>query len=218
MNKYRETAAKPYRPGPEFFALADPVVEARRTLLGHDRLYVLWQAARNVVAVDGAAAEVGVFRGGSAYFLASIFDSLIGPTPFHVFDTFTGHPSGGAHDPFNKPGSAKFRVSAEEVRAYLAAFPFVTVHVGNALETVPTLPALTYRLVHVDTDLYDPTLFSLKYFGTRLSPGGVIVVDDYASDHCPGVLQAVTEYLAHTEAFQVWDQRTQQIVLVKVAA
>src|SRR5207302_1883388 len=48
----------------------------RRTMLSRGRLWTLWQAVHNVASLDGAAAEVGVYRGGSAYFLAASFAGL----------------------------------------------------------------------------------------------------------------------------------------------
>jgi hypothetical protein len=50
----------------------------KRTLLGYDRLYVLWQAARNAAAVPGSVAEIGSYRGGSAHFIAKSFITFTG--------------------------------------------------------------------------------------------------------------------------------------------
>jgi hypothetical protein len=83
------------------------------------------------------------------------------------------------------------------------------------LNTLPTLPESTYRLVHIDTDLYLPTKACLEYFAPRLSPGGVVVLDDYASGKCEGVRTATGEYFGQSDAFQVWDLRTEQLMLVK---
>jgi hypothetical protein len=206
-----------FRPAAAFFALADPIAQSGRTLLGYDRLYVFWQAVHNLVTVPGAAAEVGSFRGGTAHFIASAFLEAVGEeVPMHIFDTFEGHPAAaiGEHDPFHLPGQFG-NTNYEKVLAYLAPFHRLQVHKGDVLDTLPHLEETTYRLVHVDTDLYRPTMACLEYFGARMSPGGVIVVDDYASPKCAGVPKAVSEYLAETDRFQVWDMRTEQLVLVK---
>jgi len=83
------------------------------------------------------------------------------------------------------------------------------------LTVLPGLEESAYRLVHIDTDLYLPTKVCLDYFGSRLSASGVFVLDDYASGKCAGVRTALAEYLEQTEAFQVWDMRTEQLMLVK---
>jgi hypothetical protein len=218
IDKYRVGKyALEFRPSPEFFALADPVVRPKRTLLGYDGLYVFWQAARNVADLPGAVAEVGSYRGGSAYFLASAFVSLTGAeVPVHVFDTFEGHPDSAIteHDPFQTAGQFN-ATSYEDVHAYLSPFQQLQIYKGDVALSLPRLPESIYRLVHIDTDLYQPTIVCLDYFGRRMPTGGVIVLDDYASQKCPGVPKAVVEYLDRTDGFQAWDMRTEQLMLVK---
>lgn len=218
MEKYRK-GKRPlaFRPDARFFELADPVVNTKRTLLGYDRLYTFWQAIGNVRDLDGAVAEVGSFRGGSAHFLASAFAALAGAeAEVHVFDTFEGHPEGKIteHDPFHKPGQFA-DTSVEDVREYLSPFRLLHIHKGEVSASLPRLEERTWRLVHIDTDLYEPTLDCLKYFGPRMVSGGAIVVDDYAAGKCPGVPKAVLEYLDGTDRFHVWDMRTEQVMLVR---
>ncbi len=47
-----------------------------------------------------------------------------------------------------------------------------------------------WSFVHVDVDLYEPTLACLEYFVPRLAPGGVIINDDYGSQSFPGAGRA----------------------------
>jgi hypothetical protein len=206
-----------FRPGDVFFELADRVKRHKRTLLGYESLYVFWQAAGNLAGVPGAVAEIGSYRGGSAFFIASAFILRAGgEVPMHVFDTFEGHPADAIsdHDPFQRPG--QFQGTAyEAVRELLSPFTRLTIHKGDVLGALPQLEEPAYRLVHIDTDLYRPTLACLDYFGARMSPGGIIVVDDYSSIKCPGVPKAVSEYTNRTKDFQIWDVRTEQLVLIK---
>jgi O-methyltransferase len=218
IEKYRKgKRLYPHRPSPAFFALADPVVQSRRTLLGYDRLYVLWQAVQNVQTLQGAVAEVGTYRGGSAYFIASAFAAVTGQeASFLVFDTFAGHPAEAIteQDPFHVPGQFD-GTSYDDVKAYLSPYAQLRMHAGDVLKVLPTMHETPYRLVHLDTDLYAPTRACLDYFGQRMPPGGVFVLDDYASANCPGVRAALAEFLERNEAYQVWDLRTEQLMLVK---
>jgi len=52
-----------------------------------------------------------------------------------------------------------------------------------------------YAFVHLDVDLYEPTLTSLQYFFPLLSPGGVIVCDDYGASEFPGASSAFDHFL-----------------------
>ena len=201
-----------------YFTLADPIIDTKRTLLGYDRLYTFWQAVRNVAGVPGAVAEIGAYRGGSSWFIASALRQVCGvEVPLHVFDTFTGHPAAavGEEDPHQEAG--KFaKTSLDEVRALLSTFELVRIHPGDVLETMTELPEQQYRLVHIDTDLYRPTLACLDYFAPRLSSGGVIVIDDYESKKCPGVPKAVAEFMARDhDRLQAWDMRTEQLMLIR---
>ena len=53
-------------------------------------------------------------------------------------------------------------------------------------------------VAHVDCDWYDPVLHCLDVMWARLSPGGVIVVDDY--DAWSGCRKAVDEFVAGHDA------------------
>ena len=66
-----------------------------------------------------------------------------------------------------------------------------------------------------DLDLYESMIDGLRYFGPRLLPGGVIVLDDYGSPHLGGVRRAAEEYLAEGYGFQSWHPHTKQLVLLR---
>jgi hypothetical protein len=137
--------------------------------------------------------------------------------PFEVIDTFAGHPPDdptGSDDPVHVAGLFG-DTSFDEVREYLARFPQVTVHKGAFAHVAPTLRHPAYGFVHLDVDLYKPTLEGLDYFAERLEVGGVIVLDDYGAKKCPGVRQAAEEFLVGREQFQSWHAHTEQLVLVK---
>lgn len=200
-----------------FLDLAQPLVASKRTMLGYDRLFTLWQAVGNTFHLDLPVVEIGTFRGGSAALLAGALRTFAGAErELHVVDTFEGHLDStfSEHDPELQRGKFR-RVSYEDVREYLAAFPSLHVHKGDAASVITQWPDRQYSLVHLDVDLYRPTLECLEYFGPRLAGGGIIVMDDYDAPTCPGVSQAAQEYLAHTPSFQRWTVAAEQAVLVK---
>ena len=53
-----------------------------------------------------------------------------------------------------------------------------------------------FAFVHIDVDLYQPTLDSVAFFYQRLVPGGIIVCDDYGFTTCPGATRAMDEFMA----------------------
>jgi hypothetical protein len=162
---------------------------------------------------------VGSYRGGTAFFIASSFVARTGAeVRMEVIDTFEGHPAERVteHDGEIHRDPSLFKdTSYEDVAEYLSQFVKLTVHKGEFKEVKPTLREQRYRLVHVDTDLYEPTSDCLGYFGDRLIEGGVVVVDDYVASDARGVRPAVDEYLAAHAGFQTWNPNTKQIVLVR---
>ena len=135
----------------------------------------------------------------------------------HVFDTFEGHPSAAVTTQDANHAAGQFGdTSFDEVTAYLSRFARTRIHRGDVLMTLPDLDETLYRLVHIDTDLYLPTKACLEYFGARLQPGSVVVLDDYSSEKCPGVRAALVEYLErHDDDYHVWDVRTEQLMLAR---
>ena len=55
-------------------------------------------------------------------------------------------------------------------------------------------PGLRLSLLHLDMDLYEPTLAALKAFWPRLLTGGVVLFDEYAIREWPGESEAVEEF------------------------
>lgn len=204
-----------------FYAIAYPVIDARRTLLGHDRLYTLWQAVKNTYQLNLPNAEVGTFRGGSAYFIASALKYFAGiDRVFHVFDTFKGHPDSkidASVETHHSPGDFN-EVDADDVRNYLKDFSKTYVHVGEFSNSAQDLSDSLFGFVHIDVDIYLGALDCLEYFGSRLAQNGVIVLDDYGAKSCPGMAKAVQEYRPHKKGFHMWHiGSSEQLVLTKTA-
>jgi O-methyltransferase len=203
---------------PRFHEAANRIVKARKTMLGYDRLFTLWQSALNVAHLGLPLVEVGTFRGGSAALIAEALRAVDAACDVHVVDTFEGHIDATitAHDS-DEHFSGKFaNTSYEEVQAFLSTYPRLQVHRGNAGTVVAGWPERRYGMVHIDVDLYGPTLDCLRYFGPRLAGGGVLVMDDYESPTCPGVSLAVHEYLSSGRRFQQWRLHAEQLLLVKL--
>ncbi len=213
------------RARPGFGPLARAVVEADTTLLYYDRLYTLYTALEEVVRRERRAmndahiAEVGVYRGGTTWFLAGAARALgLAGTRVHGFDTFAGHPEEDLDaevDRGQAPG--KFAsTDVESVRRYLAAHDSIELHVGRFQDTCGEVAALRFALVHADVDLRSPTLCVLDFFHERLIPGGVFVVDDWDFVSCPGVKQAAGEFLGRHPGYTLIPLQTGQALLWKL--
>jgi hypothetical protein len=61
-------------------------------------------------------------------------------------------------------------------------------------ETLPTHVPERIALLRLDTDWYESTHHELVHLFPLLSPGGILIVDDYG--HWAGARKAVDDYLA----------------------
>jgi O-methyltransferase len=124
-------------------------------------------------AIEGAIAEVGVWRGDSSI----ILHAAARQRELHLFDTFAGFPE----DQLDQPGEdARFRdTDAETVRGRLPAHAPVEMHVGMVPDTLAEVDGKTFAFVLLDMDLYQPTAAALEFFYRRMAPGGFVFVHDY---------------------------------------
>jgi O-methyltransferase len=144
--------------------------------------------------VPGSFAELGVYKGDSAFLLHQMDQSRI----FHLFDTFEGFKANDLKTEIGKAATyttSNFAdTSVQKVKKRLSDPEFIF-HQGYFPETTKGLKNEQYVLVSMDADLYNPTKAGLEYFYPRLSQGGVIIVHDYNPDW-PGIMKAVDDFAA----------------------
>jgi hypothetical protein len=100
------------------------------------------------------------------------------------------------------------------VRAHLSEFSAISIVQGWVPAALARLPEGQWAFVHLDVNLYAPTLGALEYFWPRLQAGGVIVGDDFGSPFTPGAKRAWHEFAErHGVGFVVLGER--QSVLLK---
>ncbi|MCP5151350.1 MAG: class I SAM-dependent methyltransferase [Ectothiorhodospiraceae bacterium] len=180
-----------------------------------DRKYTLDQLLRLALRVPGDCAECGVYTGMSSYLICRRLAAAGGSSPrhHHAFDSFEGLSAPDDRDGDYWQAGA-MAVSEQAVHAALAEFDNYTTHRGWIPERFADVADRQFAFVHVDVDLYQPTLDSLAFFYPRLAAGGVILMDDYGFDSCPGARAAADEYFA-TVGEPVVELTTGQAMVLK---
>jgi O-methyltransferase len=163
------------------------------TLVGVNDSYTIYQFALHVKSLPGDVAEVGVYKGGTAWLLAKAFEAT--GKDVHLFDTFGGMPPTDSSRDHHKQGDFD-DVTYEEVREYLGDCPHAHLYKGFFPDTAVAVEAKTFCLVHVDADIYRSVLDCCQFFYSRLTSGGVMIFDDYGRLSCPGAKAAVDEFFA----------------------
>ena len=66
-------------------------------------------------------------------------------------------------------------------------------------ETLPSAPISRLAVLRLDADLYSSTMVALEHLYPKLSPGGFLLVDDYAVPACRAAVDEYRERNAITE-------------------
>jgi len=143
--------------------------------------------------VEGAIAELGVFKGNSA----KVFSTIANERSLYLLDTFSGFSANDLTS--NEPTSSTkgdFSAGLDVVKTFVGDRKNISYIQGYFPETAEKLPKdEKFCFVHLDVDLYEPMKAGLTYFYPRMSVGGQIVIHDYANSCWPGIKKAVDEFL-----------------------
>ena len=173
------------------------VLEAFREHNGFntDRRWMMQQLMRLIDDVDGNTAECGVWRGLGSYMIARVNRASNKQRTHFVFDSFEGLSTPEASDGGYWQGG-DMAVPEQEFRRNVAEYADeMKIYKGWIPDCFEQAADERFAFVHIDVDLYQPTLDSLKFFYPRLSPGGVVLCDDYGLTTCPGATRAMDEFL-----------------------
>jgi O-methyltransferase len=186
------------------------------TLVTDDRCYMLYRLAQHCARLDGDFAECGVYRGGTAMLLAEALQEQQPTRHLHLFDTFTGMP-----DSANTDASAHRRgefadTTLPAVQTRLGDWTGARFHAGLIPQTFTAVEERTFAFAHVDVDLYASTRDCLAFFYPRLTPGGIMLCDDYgAPAYIRSAKLALDEFFADKPE-QPISLRTGQCLIIKI--
>lgn len=166
--------------------------------LGHraERLYALDQLTKQALVAAGDTAECGVWHGAGSHI---IMRRTAGSTRVHhMFDSWEGISQPGEHDGDYMQGMGKHHLSIDEgvARKNLAEFTQARFYRGWIPDRFSEVADRRFCLVHLDLDLYEPTLQTLEFFYPRMNPGGLMICDDSGLTKCPGARRAMEEFFS----------------------
>lgn len=145
--------------------------------------------------IEGAVAEVGVYRGYFAEYINYFFPKR----KFYMFDTFCGFDKRDInieqekHYSEFKVGDCFLDTSELIVMDKMSTPENCLCIKGYFPETASQIKNEKFCFVHLDTDLYLPIKNGLEFFYPRLSHGGYIFIHDF-NGSAKGVREAVKEF------------------------
>lgn len=184
------------------------------TLVDAPRLANIEKFVKQTEHLEGAIAEVGVYKGGTALLIRKTSIKKM-----YLFDTFEGmpevmdgvdlHHKGDFADTslrhvadllgFVPEGNDRItddwdavEINIRDAYVYIrkGLFPSVTAMPNSYMDYVKR-----YSFVHIDVDIYQSVKDCLEYFYDRVVPGGIICVDDYNEPNCPGAKMAMDDFM-----------------------
>ena len=166
-----------------------------------------WEIYKSILNVPGDIFEFGVYKAASLIRWATFREitenaftrKIVG---FDAFGKFPLSPDADDDDvrfteKFTSVGGDGLELS--EVSSILQGKRFENIKLikGDVLKTLPDYISenthTKLSLLHIDMDVYEPTLLVLQQLWGRLMPGGMIILDDY--NDITGATRAVDEFI-----------------------
>jgi hypothetical protein len=175
------------------------------------RAIYLSEIYRRVLEIPGVVIEAGVLYGSTTLSLSnlrSIYEPFNHTRRIIAFDTFTGFPKVSGSDPVEvKVGDysttkgwettlEKILQLNEQVSplSHLKKYEIIK---GDITKTLPQWldenPGVTVALLHLDLDLFEPTLAVLEALEARFVRGTIVAFDEFSDESWPGETMAFLE-------------------------
>ena len=150
--------------------------------------------------IPGALAEFGIFQGWWVDHLWQFTEEIGLDREVYGFDSFAGlskpHPEFDA--PFWQEGQYACDLATVRANVKTAERPRIKLVEGffaDSLTRADVQSVESYCFARIDCDIYEPALQCLRYLGTRLSDGAVLVFDDWPHKLNDGEQKAFQEWL-----------------------
>lgn len=182
------------------------------TMTNKERIFVLRKSVEYIIDHDipGDIVECGVWKGGSMMAVArTLMAKHVNNRRLYLFDTFEGMSEPTGHDrnilgelaADRMNGGSGFGIYGDlldEVRRNMRDTGYNEDNVflvkGKVEDTLPAHAPDQISLLRLDTDWFESTYHELTHLYSRLSVGGVLIIDDYG--HWEGATKAVDQYIA----------------------
>jgi len=166
-----------------------------------ERKFNLIQLVQSVRDLDGDTAECGSYIGEGSYIILKGMEQSTSEKLHHIFDSFEGLSEPTDVDDVDNQAVYKWQkhdlsVSENTVNKNLQDFPNKRLYKGWIPDRFDEVSGRRFCFVHIDVDLYEPTRDSVSFFYDKVTPGGMIVCDDYGFTTCPGARKALDEFMA----------------------
>ncbi len=148
------------------------------------RIHVLLWAAEHGARLEGDFVECGVNTGIYSLAVCEYLDFNSTGKSFYLFDTFSGPPQEQItpqEQMLERSEKSKKYYSEcyELTRRNFAQFPNAKLVRGKVPDTLDSVTISKVCYLSIDMNLVEPEIAAIEYFWDKLSPGALVVLDDY---------------------------------------
>ena len=177
--------------------------------LRRNRHYLLYKIIKNIIIDNTNVAECGCWKGLSTKIISEEFKKKKFKDNFFIFDSFEGLSEFHEEDLMIKTDNfdqekvrKHFSSNIETLKSNLSEYNnFIILLKGWIPSRFEEVKDKNFSFVHIDVDLYQPTLDSLNFFNTRMIKNGIILLDDYGSEYFPGAKLATDKFLENNSNY-----------------
>ena len=191
------------------------------TLLSAAQLDIIEQAVLDIEQrnVPGDLIEAGIWRGGAIIFMRALLKAYgIDNRQIIAADSFEGIPQNVTfkHDPVDS-WQDRWAASLLEVKGNIERLGLLDDRIeflpGYFADSLGAMQKRDFALIRLDSDSYDSVMTSLEHLYPRLSPGGIIIIDDWHLVGCRFAVDAyrkqhdITEVIVARDGNAYWIKR-----------
>lgn len=159
-----------------------------------DRKYNLKNLLELTNLLTGDIVEAGAYQGFSSYLMCEFVRNNKSKKLVHLFDSFEGLSEPSNFDDLDWWKKGQFNTNPQIILNNLAEFNNFKIYKGWIPNVYSNLKIEKVSFLHIDVDLYQPTLDTLNYFYERMEKDGLILFDDYNFKNCKGHKLAIDEF------------------------
>ena len=187
------------------------------------KLHIEWRcavtcwAAAHGAKLPGDFVECGVNTGVRSLAICEYLDFNSLDKSFYLFDTYCGIPIEQASEKersFRKVLNEHYPDCFEAAKKNFAAFPRAKLIRGKVPDTLNSVEINRVCYLHIDMNIAYPERKAIEHFWPKLSPGALVVLDDYAWKDYEEQMGAMDEF-AKSVSVEILTLPTGQGLLIK---
>lgn len=190
----------------------------------HWRVHTGLWAATTAAKLPGDFVEFGVNKGFLSSAIMQMLDWNRTGRRFYLLDTFSGIDERYINDDDRSVGviernrrdidSGFYTFDLDAVRSNFAEWPNARIIPGPVPDTLSQIDSEHFAFAHIDMNCAPPEVAAAKFLWPRLTPGGIILLDDYAFSGYRSQKLAMDEF-ARSKNVAVLSLPTGQGMIVK---